>query len=312
MKKRFLKIFIILLLICSFMINFYQIYAVSNFNNNMPTQEEISRYGESEAEFVNSFGKSGYFIRNYRIDMNVNEDNSYDITEYITAYFTENNKHGIIRDIPIENDTVRNNGKKIRTQARITNIKVNEDYTESKGSKNLKLKIGSSEKTVYGKHDYIISYKYSLGNDKLKGEDELYFNLIGTEWDTCINNVNFKITMPKNFDGNKLGFTLGNMGSTSSKNVRWNTNGNVITGETLVGIRPYQGLTVRLTLPEGYYKKTFRLDSTGIFLIICIISIIISFALWYKYGRDENNNIVETVEFYPPEGLNSLEVRICV
>lgn len=37
-----------------------------------------------------------------------------------------------------------------------------------------------------------------------------------------------------------------------------------------------------------------------------ILFLVIALLLWYKYGRDDQ--VVETVEFYPPQGFNSLEV----
>ena len=37
-----------------------------------------------------------------------------------------------------------------------------------------------------------------------------------------------------------------------------------------------------------------------------IIFLVISILLWYIFGRDDQ--IIETIEFYPPEGLNSLDV----
>lgn len=39
---------------------------------------------------------------------------------------------------------------------------------------------------------------------------------------------------------------------------------------------------------------------------IIVLSLIIGFFLWFKYGKDDQ--VVETVEFYPPNGFNSLEV----
>ena len=42
---------------------------------------------------------SDYTIQSYNIKMTVNEDNTFDITEKITAYFN-NPKHGIYRKIP--------------------------------------------------------------------------------------------------------------------------------------------------------------------------------------------------------------------
>lgn len=40
--------------------------------------------------------------------------------------------------------------------------------------------------------------------------------------------------------------------------------------------------------------------------LIPIIFLLISILIWYKYGRDKK--VIETIEFYPPEGFNSLEV----
>ena len=63
-------------------------------------------------------------------------------------------------------------------------------------SKYLLLKIGDRKKYVDAAQQYEIKYKYSLGNDKLENADELYFNIIGTEWMTGIDNVDFKVIFP--------------------------------------------------------------------------------------------------------------------
>lgn len=43
-----------------------------------------------------------YYISSYDIDMVVNENNTFDITETITTYFNVE-KHGIYRTIPLKN-----------------------------------------------------------------------------------------------------------------------------------------------------------------------------------------------------------------
>ena len=40
--------------------------------------------------------------------------------------------------------------------------------------------------------------------------------------------------------------------------------------------------------------------------LIPVLFLGVAIFLWYKFGRDDQ--VVETVEFYPPEGFNSLEV----
>ena len=249
-----------------------------------------------------------YTIQSYKINMIVNEDNTFDVTENITAYFNVP-KHGIYRKIPLKNSIIRNDGTKSKNTAKITNINVSENYTTSNENGYKVIKIGNANQTLTGKQSYTINYKYNIGKDPLKNADELYFNLIGDQWDTSISNIYFNITMPKSFDESLLGFSSGNIGSTNSSNVVYSVNGNTITGSTIKSLNAGQALTVRLTLPEGYFVgASSNFDIYSIFVIIlCAVFILIADLLWAKYGKDEQ--VVETVEFYPPEGYNSAEVE---
>ena len=136
----------------------------------------------------------------------------------------------------------------------------------------------------------------------------MYYNLIGNEWDTVIGNITFTIIMPKEFEVSKLGFSSGKFGSISNNNIKYNVNGNTITGSYNNILEVGEALTIRCELPEGYFVNASFVPQILVYLmfIIPILSLIISLILWYKYGRD--SCIVETIEFNPPEGLNSLEV----
>lgn len=251
----------------------------------------------------------GYTIQAYNINMNVNENNTFDITENINVYFNSS-RHGIYRKIPLKNSITRTDGTKSNNIAKITDINVSENYTTSNQNGYKVLKIGDANQTLKGKHSYTIKYKYNIGKDPLKNADELYFNLIGDQWDTNISNVSFTITMPKSFDKSLLGFSSGYVGSTDSSNITYSVNGNTITGNTINKLYAGQALTVRLTLPEGYFVgASNNIDEFSVIVIIlCVIFILIAYRLWAKYGKDEQ--VVETVEFYPPEGYNSAEVGL--
>lgn len=248
-----------------------------------------------------------YEIDDYKIHMVVNEDNTFDITETITTYFKVS-KHGIYRKIPLKNQITRLDGTKSKNRAQISNISVSEDFSISNEDGYKVIKIGNANRTLTGSHTYTIKYTYNIGKDPLKDADELYFNLIGNEWDTTINNIYFEITMPKEFDKSLLGFSSGNTGSTASSNVKYIVKENIITGKTDNQLMQGQALTVRLTLPEGYFVGAgLKIDEYSLFvIIICLSCTFITFILWKKYGKDEP--IIETVEFYPPEGFNSAEI----
>lgn len=265
-------------------------------NNYSSVPSEISRYRSYE-----------YVIDKYDINIIVNENNTFEITENITAYFNVP-KHGIFRTIPLKNTITRLDGSKSNNRAQISNLSINSEYSTSRQNGNYKIQIGSKNETLTGKQNYTIKYTYNIGKDPVKDYDELYYNLIGTDWDTVIGNVSFTITMPKNFDSSKLGFSSGSKGSTENSNVNFIVNGNTITGNYNGILAPGKALTVRCELPEGYFVGAGFTTSPMIYLmfIIPILGLIISFLLWCKFGRD--NQVVETVEFYPPQGFNSLEI----
>lgn len=175
-------------------------------------------------------------ISKYDVDMNVNSNNSFDITEKISAVF-EPNSHGIKREIPTINHIVRTDGNKAVTHGIISNFNVmapaGTPCSESNSGSDKVYKIGSSNSYADRNTDYVLNYHYDLGEDNNPKFDELYFNLIGDKWSTYINNVTFKITMPKDFDASKLGFSYGDARSTLSGAVSYTVNGNVITGRII-------------------------------------------------------------------------------
>ena len=251
-----------------------------------------------------------YYIESYNVDINVSNDNSYDIKETIVAYFNKE-KHGIIRNIPTRNTVTRTDGSTNTNRAKITNVNVNEKYSLSRGANDVKIKIGDADTFLTGRHTYQISYTYNIGNDKLKDADEFYLNLIGNQWDTNINKLTFTITMPKDFDTDKIGFSVGKYGKSGILDdgyFNYSVKNNVITGTYNKTLPPNNVFTVRITLPEGYFEKQKLKISIFDFIAIClpIIFLIIAIFEWEKYGKDEKP--VETVEFNPPDNMNSLDV----
>lgn len=285
----------------------------SNFINNK-TIDDLKYYeitllednyiSNDEEKYNNDLD---YILNSYDINMIVNENNTLKITEKIEAYFNVE-KHGIFRKIPLRNTITRLDGTTSRNRAKISEIDVSDNYSLYNENGYKVIKMGDPNYTLTGQKDYTISYLYNLGKDTGKEYDELYFNLIGDEWDTSISNITFTITMPKGFDKSKLGFSSGMTGSTDSSNVIFDINGNVITGKFNGTLNPGEALTVRLELPEGYFVgASNNIDLMMIIsLVLPILFVIIGCLIWRKYGKDEQ--VIETVEFYPPEGFNSLEV----
>lgn len=269
----------------------------------------------ANGNLLRGYSSNGYFLNSYDVKIDANDDNTYNITETIEAFFSSSkNKHGIIRKIPLKNTVKRQDGTSETNRANVTDISVNDSYTVSKENGECRIKIGSAERTVTGLKKYVIKYKYNFGNDKNKNFDEVYLNIIGNSWDTSIKNVTFTINMPEEFDSSKIGFSSGTYGKISANNnsdnngVLFNVTENTITGYYAGILAPLEGITLRIQLPEGYFVEQ-KLHITlfdFVSFILPIIFIVVAIILWKRYGKDEKP--VETVEFYPPEGFNSLDV----
>ena len=251
---------------------------------------------------LQQYSKRDYVIDKYEVIINVNEDNSFDITENIETYYNVQ-KHGIIRKIPTRNKVTRLDKTTYINKAKITDVKVDAPFKTSTSSSEYSIKIGDAYTYLTGKQNYQISYKYHLGDDNTNKYDELYFNIIGNSWDTVIGNISFVINMPKNFDSTKLGFSRGEYGSTTNNGILYTINGNTITGNYNGVLGVGEGLTVRCELEDGYFVIPKDINWS---LIVIILSFVIALIIWFIYGR--NSIVIDTVEFYPPDNLNSLEI----
>lgn len=264
---------------------------------------------DSKEDLTNDYTSSDseYTLNSYDINIVVNKNNTLNVTEKIGAYFNVE-KHGIFRKIPLRNNVTRLDGTKSKNRVKIRDIKVNDNYSLSTEDGYKVIKIGDSNKTLTGQKNYKISYLYNLGRDSGKKYDELYFNLIGSEWDTSISNITFTIKMPKEFDSSKLGFSSGTVGSTDSSKVTYTVNKNTITGRYNGTLNSGEALTVRLDLPDGYFVgASLNISLTSILSIVLpLLFVLITYLLWNKFGKGKR--VIETVEFYPPQGFNSAEV----
>ena len=285
-------------------------YSSSSYKSTSTTEERyLSELSTEERESYNKLSSSSDFnILTYDIKMKVNLDNTFDITEDLVTYFYSN-KHGIKRNIPVKNTVLSTSGE-TTNRAKISNIVVSDQFTTESENGELILKIGSASSYVRGRKAYTIKYRYDLGKDRFSGFDELYYNIVGTGWTCKIGKVKFSIEMPAEFDKTKLGFSTGSRGFSGyeSKDLQYEVVGNTITGTYTGTLLSGQGITVRCELPENYFAEAKDTMSTQIIVrsIIIAIATILGIVVWAKIGKDEP--IVETVEFYPPKGMNSLEV----
>ena len=246
---------------------------------------------------------SNFWIEDYDIQVVVNEDDTYEVTETIKVHFTLPS-HGIYRTIPLRT-TLDRDGQKSTYYARVKDFEMlsGQAWEDESESDVFSARIGDAGWFTDTETTYKMRYTYDNKGDHFKNGDEFYYNLIGTAWEAqAINHVSFDVKFPKKIDMSKVGIKTGDnemvsFEAVSNQEIKGATSRNVL-----------GGLTVRAVLPEGYFTRQEEtsviplLVLTGLMLLLAIIG----FVLWRRHGRDPE--IVETEEFYPPEKLSAPEV----
>lgn len=299
------KFYIFTLLLCSVI----SLFTVLSLSFPQSTVETVKNRALADSDATDSTASSsGYDITDYDLDIVVNENNVFVITETINVNYTKE-KHGIVRFIPEYYYLLMPNGKRKGTRAIVSNIKVENDtpysvYEEDSGTN---IKFGSASSTLLGNVTYKFSYSYKIGADTYKNEDYFFFNLIGTDWDTTISNIKFKITMPKEFDASKIEFASGKRSASTEATPEFSVSGNIITGKLNKTLKAGEAFTIKISLPDGYFKNAGFISKkmSIIYFIVPLIIAGLYLLLSYLYGR---NNIVEPITFFPPENLNSLDL----
>ena len=263
--------------------------------------------------FQFSKAQEAFTIRHYGINVIVNKDASLNITETLDIHFTEP-RHGIIRRIqykyPIEKipagieQAERQMSANGFTRIFIENVSVpHHKVAVSKSGDYEEIKIGSKDKLVNGDQHYEIKYQVLNAINFFSNHSELYYDLIGHEWATTIDSVDFSVQLPEALSSSPYYFVAtGTYGSKENKTkVQWHQN-KILSGHTVGILNPYEGLTVGISFPENYLIKpdyTFR----GIgWLILPVLVFIMMYFIWKKWGRDEEVTI--QTEYYPPENVS--------
>ncbi len=258
----------------------------------------------------------GYTIEAYDIKIDVAENNVFTIVETISVDFSLAS-HGIYRTIPTIYTVLREDGSKTKHRTIFSlntlyyqvngNEKKYTYHEKTSSSKDIELQIGHEDILLENNVVYTIGYTLNLGQDLVKGEDELYFNLIGDEWGTTIDNVTFSIKMPKDFDESPIGFTWGSYNpDEDTRRVYHTVNNNVISGYFDGVLQAGQALTIRTALEEGYFvgaSDNWKDNWVWILYVLPIVLIVAVVVMWFLFGRDDTP--IAPVSFYPPEGMNS-------
>ena len=130
----------------------------------------------------------------------VQRDGDLLVIERIQYDFGADERHGIIREIPVRFDYEPDNGFERLTP--IEDVKVDTtpgtpgELKVETGGRLIQLRIGDPDRTITGVHAYTLSYRVRGALNAFEDHDELFWNATGNEWTVPISAMTATVEMP--------------------------------------------------------------------------------------------------------------------
>jgi len=272
-----------------------------------------------------SFAQSAERIQDFRADISINSDATFNVTENILYDFGNQEKHGIYRYIPYKYKT--DDGK--TRLVKITDISIKDEkgspykFTKSTSGNFFEFKIGDADKYVTGLKTYVISYKVDGAINYFDNQDELYWNVTGNDWEVPIEIASANLHLPKSTAIKDLNADcfVGAAGSKEKCEISQGkepiNNINYVTSRSLSSS---EGLTIAVGFPKGIVVKKdyiYEIPFLSTFLgkvwlgtniILPVMALIAMFALWRRKGRDPRGRGTIIAQYDAPDGVDPIAV----
>jgi uncharacterized membrane protein len=247
-----------------------------------------------------------YFtIIDYKVTIDILKNGELHIEEHIDLNFRAE-KRGIIRRIPTH---YKLNGDKGKLTIKVKDVS-QWNYKEYNKDGYYHIRFGDSDKFISGEQSYVFSYVVQGAILSSEGYQEIYWDIIGTDWDTDILNTSYQINIPSDLDlaYNDYQIFSGKYGERHSK-VSMTYESGKLKGQSNTTLSPHEGASIAIKFPNEYFNiETSKLnankkvnDKTWPAVIVLLISF---FSLWFKKGKNTSIDASESDEFFPPDDLS--------
>jgi uncharacterized membrane protein YgcG len=240
---------------------------------------------------------NGYVIENFQSNIKVNQDTSLTIAETIQANFLIE-KRGIIRLIPT---LYTANGKTINAGFEIISVtdenKKPYNYSTGRLTESYKIQIGDADKTITGKHTYIITYEITKVLLRYTDYDEVYWNITGHEWDTPILKASAIVDSPFAKITKTNCFTKDCAVKETNNQFVFNYNKQINPGEDFTVVVALDKNN-QLVFPNPIVK-TINTTGDNWGYLFALMPLVIMILAWFKKGRDKK--YLEGTIYYKPD-----------
>ncbi|WP_084219492.1 DUF2207 domain-containing protein [Spirillospora albida] len=182
-------------------------------------------------------------IPTYDVVLTLRTDGILHVRETITYDFARDGEHGIVRRVPFRRADRLYDVRHVRASsstgapARAKTLKLLHD---------VQISVGDRRRTVRGRQAYVIEYEVAWVFTPYPDHDELVWEAVGTGWDVPIGEAAVRVEAPVPL--RRASCRAGGPGATTR--CRRDRDGPYAFDFTQRGLRPHEGMTVRVRLPK--------------------------------------------------------------
>src|SRR5215472_777316 len=186
-------------------------------------------------------------IVSYDVAIAIQHDASILVTEQIVYDFGGQDRHGIIREIPILRAYDKRYDRYYPVDVRsVESPDAPAQYIADHTGDTVTIKIGDPGQTVTGVRTYRLTYLVHSGMDGYADHDELYWDAIGDQWSVPIGHATVRVTAPAT--PTRAACWAGPHGAASKCRQAEVANGAATFTQS--GLGPYEALTVAVSIPK--------------------------------------------------------------
>jgi uncharacterized membrane protein len=270
-----------------------------------------------------------WHINLFESQIEIQPDGRLVVNESVDLDFGSLERHGIFRDLRVRFDWPLGERKQRYYQVQVISVTDGIGralpYETSDEEAMYRIRIGDPDRTVSGRQQYRIRYTVQGALNTFSDHDELYWNVVGDQWEVPITRATATVRAPAAFS--QIICYIGPVGSTDRcGSAQATANGATFTaGRTIV---PGSDFTIVTALRKGVVPEPVPLlqdrprgieqffDLTPLWLALAAVvaagGLVLVFWRWYTAGRDDRAHETIIPEYEPPEKLRPAQIGLLV
>lgn len=268
-------------------------------------------------------------ISNYHVDIVVNENNTYDITEQVTFMPRRDADNNITHTLPHFIKIHHSDGPDKYIRATVSNLQLSVPASTEYSVDRTQIVVKGDSLDSTNEYGYTLKYTYNFGLDTVSDGDELYLALPSGGQSRAITNFSFTVHLPQDFNSANVDF-YSIVRKTEQKidkitnhivdadveslvenqQISYVIAGNDIIASYENSLESNEQLALRVILPNGYFASAFPAFEARDLLIFVIPAVGLAIIIFLRFRIKYNDRLIKTTATQSIRKLDSIDLAI--